>query len=186
MSSATTGTTSAVPRRAALTDPGYQAFVILRTGFTVAPILFGLDKFANLLVDWPTYLAPRIDDLVPGELRPHEPCALGEHVHAPALGLRHGVDGQQPVGHRRLARHRDEQPAPLRVGRDLGDRRAAGQHGLLGPRVDPVDHEVERDAVGPVGHVDDAPRQHREQQVHVVRVVDLAYMYGYATARRMG
>ena len=62
----TTDTTSATPRRAVLTDPGYQAFVILRTGFTVAPILFGLDKFANLLVDWPTYLAPWIDDIVPG------------------------------------------------------------------------------------------------------------------------
>ncbi|MGW0710551.1 hypothetical protein ACWD4G_32115 [Streptomyces sp. NPDC002643] len=69
MSSATTtptSTPSATGRRAALTDPGYQAFVILRTGFTVAPILFGLDKFANLLVDWPTYLAPWIDDIVPG------------------------------------------------------------------------------------------------------------------------
>lgn len=54
------------PRRTALTDPGYQAYVILRTGFTVAPILFGLDKFANLLVDWPAYLAPWIDDIVPG------------------------------------------------------------------------------------------------------------------------
>ncbi len=30
------------------------------------PILFGLDKFLNWLVDWPIYLAPRIDDLVPG------------------------------------------------------------------------------------------------------------------------
>ena len=66
MSSATTTTTSAAPRRGVLTDPGYQAFVILRTGFTVAPILFGLDKFANLLVDWPTYLAPWINDVVPG------------------------------------------------------------------------------------------------------------------------
>jgi uncharacterized membrane protein YphA (DoxX/SURF4 family) len=66
MSSATTTTTTATPRRSLLTDPGYQAFVILRTGFTVAPILFGLDKFTNLLVDWPTYLAPWIDDVVPG------------------------------------------------------------------------------------------------------------------------
>lgn len=65
-STTTTGGTSAPPRRASLTDPGYQAFVILRTGFTVAPILFGLDKFAHLLVDWPAYLAPWIDDLVPG------------------------------------------------------------------------------------------------------------------------
>ncbi|MGW3150645.1 hypothetical protein ACWDG1_39575 [Streptomyces sp. NPDC001177] len=67
MASATTPTTPASStRRAVLTDPGYQAFVILRTGFTVAPILFGLDKFANLLVDWPTYLAPWINDVVPG------------------------------------------------------------------------------------------------------------------------
>lgn len=66
MSSATTTTTTATPRRSVLTDPGYQAFVILRTGFGVAPILFGLDKFTNLLVDWPTYLAPWIDDVVPG------------------------------------------------------------------------------------------------------------------------
>jgi hypothetical protein len=66
MSSATTRSTSADPQRAMLTDPGYQAFVILRVGFTAAPILFGLDKFTNLLVDWPTYLAPWIDDIVPG------------------------------------------------------------------------------------------------------------------------
>lgn len=65
-STSSSSSTSAVPRRAALADPGYQAFVILRTGFTVAPILFGLDKFANLLVDWPAYLAPWINNLVPG------------------------------------------------------------------------------------------------------------------------
>jgi hypothetical protein len=34
--------------------------------FTVAPILFGLDKFTNLLTDWPRYLVPQIDSLVPG------------------------------------------------------------------------------------------------------------------------
>jgi hypothetical protein len=44
----------------------YQAFTILRFGFTVAPILFGLDKFLNWLVDWPTYLAPDLNDLIPG------------------------------------------------------------------------------------------------------------------------
>jgi uncharacterized membrane protein YphA (DoxX/SURF4 family) len=48
------------------TDPVTQAFVLLRTVFTVAPILFGLDKFFNLLVDWPGYLAPWIDSIVPG------------------------------------------------------------------------------------------------------------------------
>ena len=47
-------------------NPAYQAYLILRTGFVVAPILFGLDKFTNLLTDWTTYLAPAIDRLVPG------------------------------------------------------------------------------------------------------------------------
>ena len=47
-------------------DPSRQAFLLLRTVFTVAPIAFGLDKFANVLVDWPRYLAPMINDLVPG------------------------------------------------------------------------------------------------------------------------
>jgi hypothetical protein len=54
------------PRTAVASDPGYQAFLLLRTVFTVAPIVFGLDKFADLLTDWPAYLAPWIDDLVPG------------------------------------------------------------------------------------------------------------------------
>ena len=47
-------------------DPARQAFLLLRTAFTVAPIAFGLDKFADLLTDWPRYLAPALDDLVPG------------------------------------------------------------------------------------------------------------------------
>jgi hypothetical protein len=47
-------------------NAAYQAYLVLRTGFVVAPILFGLDKFTNLLADWTTYLAPAIDRLVPG------------------------------------------------------------------------------------------------------------------------
>ncbi len=47
-------------------DPVYQSFWLLRIGFTVAPILFGLDKFASVLTDWDGYLAPAINDLVPG------------------------------------------------------------------------------------------------------------------------
>ncbi|WP_448619956.1 hypothetical protein [Geodermatophilus sp. URMC 65] len=54
------------PHTVLAADPGRQAFLLLRTVFTVAPIAFGLDKFANLLTDWPGYLAPWIDDLVPG------------------------------------------------------------------------------------------------------------------------
>jgi uncharacterized membrane protein YphA (DoxX/SURF4 family) len=47
-------------------DPAYQAFLLLRVAFTVAPILFGLDKFFNVMVDWEGYLAPWIDDIIPG------------------------------------------------------------------------------------------------------------------------
>ena len=43
-----------------------QAFIVLRTVFTVAPIAFGLDKFLELLTDWEQYLAPWVDDLAPG------------------------------------------------------------------------------------------------------------------------
>ena len=49
-----------------LRDPAYLAFALLRTAFTVAPIVFGLDKFFNLLTDWQGYLAPLVDRLVPG------------------------------------------------------------------------------------------------------------------------
>ncbi len=43
-----------------------EAFWLLRTVFTIAPIAFGLDKFLGLLTDWDAYLAPWINDLVPG------------------------------------------------------------------------------------------------------------------------
>ena len=46
-------------------EPRHQAFLLLRTVFTVAPILFGLDKFTNLLADWTIYLAPVATSVVP-------------------------------------------------------------------------------------------------------------------------
>src|SRR3954452_9265375 len=48
------------------TDPAQQVFVLLRTVFTLAPVLFGLDKFFNVLTDWPQYLAGWMDNLMPG------------------------------------------------------------------------------------------------------------------------
>ena len=49
-------------------DPAAQAFLLLRIVFTVAPILFGLDKFAEVLFDdWPSYLATEFNDLIPGD-----------------------------------------------------------------------------------------------------------------------
>jgi hypothetical protein len=56
------GKTGAIASR----TPDQQAFLLLRTVFTIAPIAFGLDKFFNLLTNWEAYLAPWINDLVPG------------------------------------------------------------------------------------------------------------------------
>lgn len=42
------------------------AYQILRLGFTVAPILFGLDKFVNLMTDWAQYLPDFVTDAVSG------------------------------------------------------------------------------------------------------------------------
>jgi uncharacterized membrane protein YphA (DoxX/SURF4 family) len=47
-------------------EPAYRAFALLRLTFAVAPIAFGVDKFVGAMVDWPTYLAPWIDDIAPG------------------------------------------------------------------------------------------------------------------------
>ena len=43
-----------------------RAFRLLRTVFTIAPIAFGIDKFFNVMTDWSQYLAPWINDIVPG------------------------------------------------------------------------------------------------------------------------
>jgi hypothetical protein len=48
-------------------DPAAQAFMLMRIAFTVAPILFGIDKFAGVLTDdWTKYLAAEYNDLIPG------------------------------------------------------------------------------------------------------------------------
>lgn len=44
------------PRRGSLRDRSYQAYLLLWLGFSVLPILFGVDKFYNWMVDWPKYL----------------------------------------------------------------------------------------------------------------------------------
>lgn len=49
----------------ATVSPERQAFLLLRTVFTVAPILFGLDKFTNILTHWTVYLAPQATAVVP-------------------------------------------------------------------------------------------------------------------------
>ena len=47
-------------------EPAFQGYLLLRTGFVVAPILFGIDKFFNWTVKWPQYLAPWINRIMPG------------------------------------------------------------------------------------------------------------------------
>jgi hypothetical protein len=54
------------PQREVTPSGARQAFLLLRTVFTIAPIAFGLDKFFDLLADWEQYLAPWLNDLVPG------------------------------------------------------------------------------------------------------------------------
>jgi hypothetical protein len=44
----------------------HQAFWLLRITFTIAPILFGVDKFTDWSVHWPDYLAGWVNDIVPG------------------------------------------------------------------------------------------------------------------------
>ena len=55
----------AAPSPAVAAGAQRQAFLLLRTVFTVAPIVFGLDKFTNLLTDWTMYLAPVATSVVP-------------------------------------------------------------------------------------------------------------------------
>jgi uncharacterized membrane protein YphA (DoxX/SURF4 family) len=47
-------------------SPAYQAYQILRLGFTVAPIIAGLDKFLHLLVNWDQYLPATVNNMVGG------------------------------------------------------------------------------------------------------------------------
>ena len=51
---------------ATINSPSYQAYQILRVGFTAAPILAGLDKFFHLLVNWDQYMPPFVNNLTGG------------------------------------------------------------------------------------------------------------------------
>ncbi len=63
-------TTNPAGTRADTTRPNVgadRAFMLLRTVFTITPIVFGLDKFVDVLTNWEQYLAPWINDIVPGD-----------------------------------------------------------------------------------------------------------------------
>lgn len=78
MSSAVSAALRPIPLPRANTlrgDPAAQAFLLLRVVFAVAPILFGLDKFAHVMTDdWTKYLAPEFNSILPGS------AADGMHI----------------------------------------------------------------------------------------------------------
>lgn len=113
----TTRMSSTVGQRATLSDPAYQAFLLLRTVFSIAPILFGLDKFANLLVGWPSYLASWIDQIVPDTAQ-QAMYAVGVIVcgRGDRGGGRNRCSGgtaARSLASRRLARHNYRQSADI-------------------------------------------------------------------------
>jgi hypothetical protein len=59
-------TAPTVPRPSFLaTRPTYQAYQVLHVGFTILPILAGLDKFFDLLGNWDKYLTPLVTHVLP-------------------------------------------------------------------------------------------------------------------------
>jgi hypothetical protein len=66
MAQAILGITETKTAEAEVTSPGYQAYQILHLGFTVAPIVAGLDKFFHLLVNWDQYIPASVNNLTGG------------------------------------------------------------------------------------------------------------------------
>ena len=62
----TTATTTA-PQTTLVTE-SKRAYQILHLGYTVAPILFGLDKFFNVMTDWVDFLPAFVTDAVSGSV----------------------------------------------------------------------------------------------------------------------
>ena len=61
-------TTTSASTPTAMDQRSRAAFQILRFGFSVAPILFGIDKFFNLMTDWTNYLPGFVTDAVSGDV----------------------------------------------------------------------------------------------------------------------
>jgi len=63
----TAATTTDVPQTISIAE-SKRAYQILHLGYTVAPILFGLDKFFNLMTDWVDFRPAFVTDTVNGSL----------------------------------------------------------------------------------------------------------------------
>src|SRR5690348_17916706 len=77
----TTSSPLALPSGEALRHPVQQSYLLLRIGFTVAPILFGIDKFAQVMTHWTKYLASQYNDLIPGTRSEEHTSELQSPVH---------------------------------------------------------------------------------------------------------
>ena len=49
-------------------NPAFDAYRLLRIGFVVAPLVMGLDKFFNLLTQWPKFVCPLIASRIDPQL----------------------------------------------------------------------------------------------------------------------
>ena len=111
----------------ARSEPAYGAFLTLWAGFTVLPLVMGLDKFANVLADWEGYLAP-LGRQPAAVQRPHGHAHRGRD-----RGRRGGPRGSpaslRGIRGRTLARRHHRQPADLSR---LLRRRTAGRRAALG------------------------------------------------------
>jgi hypothetical protein len=58
------GIMSSVNPAADVNRPSYKAFKILHFGFVAAPVLAGLDKFFDILVNWTIYLSPLVSNMI--------------------------------------------------------------------------------------------------------------------------
>ncbi len=63
-----TTTTSTDAPQTTLVAESKRAYQILHLGYTVAPILFGLDKFFNVMTDWVEFLPTFVTDAVNGSV----------------------------------------------------------------------------------------------------------------------
>src|SRR5919201_3915686 len=74
------------PRTALRSDPRYQAYLTMRVGYVVLPLLMGIDKFFNGLTYWPKYLADWIDNIAPGTAQQFMYFVGGVEILAGILG----------------------------------------------------------------------------------------------------
>ena len=159
-------------------------FTLLHVGFTVAPLLFGLDKFFDWLVDWRIYLAPEINDIIPGNA--HQ-AMLAIGVVEIVAGLVVAAKPRRRLPGGRLAGRHHRQPAD--PGRVL--RRRPARLRPAGGRAGPAPRHWPRSgaALGPVS-VDGLSPAARARSVSTLRAhviplsIDAIGRFGRWSGRR--